>query len=192
MARPQEFTKAEVLDAAMRLFWRKGYEATSMADLMEATGLSKSSLYSAFGGKHDLLLAAFDAYRLNRRQDMGRMLAQGTGRQGVEVFFQTIVEDAADPAHGSGCMSINQAVELAPHDEEIRRRVEEDLQLIEDGLTQAVARGQADGSINTGRPARDLARLMVLGFPSLQVMSRAGLSPSRARGALPLLLSLLD
>lgn len=192
MARPQEFTKADVLHAAMRLFWRKGYEATSLAELLDATGLSKSSLYSSFGGKHDLLLAAFDAYRLNRKQDMSRMLAQGTGRQGVEAFFHTIVEDAADPEHGSGCMSINQAVELAPHDEEVRRRVEEDLQLIEDGLTQALARGQADGSIGQTRPARELARLLVLGFPGLQVMSRAGLSSSRTSGSLHLLMSLLD
>ncbi|WP_280643896.1 TetR/AcrR family transcriptional regulator [Brevundimonas intermedia] len=176
----------------MRLFWRKGYEATSMSDLLDATGLSKSSLYSAFGSKHDLMLAAFDAYRLKRRQDMSRMLAQGTGRQGVEAFFHTIVDDAADPEHGSGCMSINQAVELAPYDEGVRRRVEEDLQLIEDGLAQALARGQADGSIGRARPARELAQLLVLGFPGLQVMSRAGLSSSRTSDSLRLLLALLD
>ena len=192
MARPQEFTTVAVLHAAMRLFWRKGYEATSMQDLLCATGLSKSSLYSSFGSKRDLMLAAFDAYRVNRKQDMSRMLTQGTGRQGVETFFQTIVEDAADPEHGSGCMSINQAVELAPYDEEVRRRVEQDLQLIEDGLTLALTRGQTDGSIGNTRPARELAQLLVLGFPGLQVMSRAGLSSSRTSGSLRLLLALLD
>ena len=63
MARPQEFNTAEALYKAMGVFWSKGYEGTSLADLLEATGLSKSSLYATFGDKRDLFLAAFDCYR---------------------------------------------------------------------------------------------------------------------------------
>uniref|UniRef100_UPI001CF1B65F TetR/AcrR family transcriptional regulator n=1 Tax=Hymenobacter terricola TaxID=2819236 RepID=UPI001CF1B65F len=66
MARPQEFDTAAALHKAMGVFWRKGYEATSLVNLLEATGLSKSSLYSSFGGKRALFLAAFDAYRQQR------------------------------------------------------------------------------------------------------------------------------
>ena len=66
MARPQEFDTAQALSAAMHVFWRKGYEATSLADIMAATGLSKSSLYAAFGDKRSLFLAALSAYQTER------------------------------------------------------------------------------------------------------------------------------
>src|SRR5688500_8087771 len=115
MARPQEFDTSKVLHNALRLFWQKGYEATSMTDLLEATGLSKSSLYNTFGSKHNLLLSAFDAYREDRRRDMQAVLAQGTARQAIDTFFRMIITDAQAPQFRHGCMSINQAVEMAPH-----------------------------------------------------------------------------
>jgi TetR/AcrR family transcriptional repressor of nem operon len=176
----------------MGVFWRKGYEATSLSDLLEVTGLSKSSLYGAFGGKHELFLAAFDAYREDRARDMNRLLKQRSAREAIETFFRVIVSDARDPSRGSGCMSINQAVELAPHDPDVRRRVEEDFQRIEDAFTAAIERGQAEGAVARHRAPRDLARLLVLAFPGLQVMVRAGTDPARIEGSLSQLLSLLD
>ncbi len=68
MARPQAFNTEEALHGALSVFWRKGYEATSLADLLAATRLSKSSLYATFGDKRSLFLAAFDAYRQARRR----------------------------------------------------------------------------------------------------------------------------
>jgi TetR/AcrR family transcriptional repressor of nem operon len=192
MARPQEFDTTEVLQQAMRVFWNRGYEAASLAELLQATGLSKSSLYGAFGSKHELLLTAFDAYRENRRRDMARMFGTGTARAGIEAFFRMIVADSRDPERGSGCMSINQAVELAPHDAEVRRRVEEDFQSIEDALVDAITRGQVEGSGTSRKLPRDLARLLVVAFPGLQVMVRAGVDPTRTENALTQVLTLLD
>ena len=176
----------------MRLFWHKGYEAASLAEILTATGLSKSSLYAAFGNKDELFLSAFDAYRDDRQRDMQRVLGTGTGREAIEAFFRMIVADLRDPIDASGCMSINQAVELAPHNPQVRDRVEEDLQRIENALTVAIERGHADGSIASERHPRDLARLLVLGFPGLQIMVRAGLAADRAERSLGQLLSLLD
>jgi TetR/AcrR family transcriptional repressor of nem operon len=192
MARPQEFDTAEALHQAMGMFWRKGYEATSLVDLMEATGLSKSSLYGTFGGKRELFLAAFDAYRAERARDMGRILEEGPARQAIETFFRTIIADVQAPELSRGCMSINQAVELAPHDLEVQSRVEEDFQRIEDALTRAIQRGQAEGSVKSARDARELARLFVVAFPGLQVMMRAGGNRARLDDALRLILSNLD
>ncbi|MBP0447506.1 TetR/AcrR family transcriptional regulator [Roseomonas sp. SSH11] len=192
MARPQEFSTAEVLRKAMGVFWKKGYEATSLNDLLAATGLSKSSLYGTFGGKQELFLAAFDAYREERARDMQRVLEQGPARQAIEVFFRMIVSDARDPAHGSGCMSINQAVELAPHNLDVRCRVEEDFRRIEDALTRAIEKGQAEKSVASHRAPRDLARLLVLAFPGLQVMVRAGTDPAWLESSLAQLMSLLE
>ena len=192
MARPQAFDKSEVLHNALRVFWQKGYEATSMTDLLEATGLSKSSLYNTFGSKHDLLLAAFDAYREDRQREMQCVLAQGTARQAIDIFFRMIITDAHAPEFRHGCMSINQAVEMAPHDPEIRSRVDEDFQRIEDALTRTIERGQAEGSVKGDRNARQLAQLMVVVFPGLQVLVRAGSNSTRLEEALALLLSYLE
>lgn len=194
MARPQSFDKPEVLHNALRVFWQKGYEAASMADLLVATGLSKSSLYNTFGSKHGLLLAAFDAYREDRVRDMESVLARGSARQAIETFFRMIIADARAPEFRHGCMSINQAVELAPHDPQVRSRVEEDFQRIEDALTRTIERGQAEGSVKPDRNARQVARLMVVVFPGLQVLMRAGGGSDSARfeEALALLLSHLE
>lgn len=192
MARPQEFNVSEALHQAMNVFWRKGYEATSMADLLDAMGLSKSSLYAAFGGKRELFVAAFDAYRVEREQEMQQILARDSGREAIEHFFRKIVSDAGSDVLSRGCMSINQAVEMAPHDAEIRLRVFQDLALIEDALTHTVARGKEDGSVRSAVEARKLARLLVLAFPGLQVMVRAGFDRARLDDTLNLLFSVLD
>ena len=138
MARPQEFDTAEALYKAMDVFWRKGYEATSLADLLDATGLSKSSLYATFGGKREFFLAAFDAYRQGRAAEMHRILRHGPARQAIERFFRTL-RRCRDARSLRGCMSINQAVEMAP-DASIRERVIGDLQYIQAALTQEVER----------------------------------------------------
>ncbi|MBU57669.1 MAG: TetR family transcriptional regulator [Alcanivorax sp.] len=192
MARPQQFNAAEALRQAMDAFWKKGYEATSLTDLLSATGLSKSSLYATFGGKHELFVAAFDAYREERTRRMEQVLAQSPGRLAVERFFREIATDTEDGAPSRGCMSINQAVEMAPRDAGIRARVLQDFQRMEDALTQTIERGQTDGSIARGHPARELARLLVLAFPGLQVMVRAGADHEQLDNTLNGLLALLD
>ncbi|MHA6913697.1 TetR/AcrR family transcriptional regulator [Ralstonia pseudosolanacearum] len=192
MARPQEFDAAEALHQAMDVFWRKGYEATSLADLLEAMDLSKSSLYAVFGGKRELFLAAFDAYREERAAEMRQILGQAPARQAIESFFRKIIADAGREDASRGCMSINQAVEMAPHDPEVRARVLQDFALMEKGLTRTIERGQAEGSIKSTDAARNLARLLVLAFPGLQVMVRAGSDRAKLDDTLNLLLSMLD
>lgn len=192
MARPQAFNNSEVLHRAMDVFWHKGYEATSLKDLLSAMGLSKSSLYSAFGGKRELFLTAFDAYRSERAREMHLILGSGPARDAIEKMFRKIVLDVGKGGSSQGCMSINQAVELAPHDPEVRERVMEDFALIEHAMATAIIRGQADGTIINKDDARKLARLLVLAFPGLQVMRRAGLEADQLEDALQLLMSTLD
>lgn len=192
MARPQEFESADVLHRALGVFWRDGYEGTSLDQLLRATGLSKSSLYASFGNKRELFLKAFDAYRSERTREMHLLLSEGTGRAAVEAFFRRIIRDASAVEFQHGCMSTNQAVEMAPHDADVKARVEADFQLIEDALTEAIARGQRDGSVANIRDPRVLAELFVIAFPGFQVMVRAGTGQRRLERALETLLTNLD
>ena len=192
MPRPQQFDRKQVLQQALKVFWHQGYEATSMTDLMQATGLSKSSFYNTFASKHECLLEAFDSYRADRLRDMDRVLAGDNAKESIATFFRMIVSDAKAPEFINGCMSINQAVELAPHDEAIATRVDEDFQKIEDALAEAIERGQRAGSIATRRDARNIAQLMVVAFPGFQVLVRAGSPQTRLNHALDELLAILD
>ncbi|CAB3803048.1 HTH-type transcriptional repressor ComR [Paraburkholderia ultramafica] len=192
MGRVQEFDSGEALDKAMGVFWHKGYEATSLNDLLAATGLSKSSLYATFGGKRELFLTAYDAYREERAREMHDILARGSARDAVEAFFRLIIGNADRLEFSNGCMSVNHAVEMAPHDPDVQARVEADFQLIEDALAKTITRGQADGSVGTKENARRLARLFTVAFPGFQVMVRAGAKGVRMRDALATLLANLD
>jgi TetR/AcrR family transcriptional repressor of nem operon len=102
------------------VFWKKGYEATSLADLLAATGLSKSSLYATFGGKRELFLAAFDSYRGEREREMSEILEGGPARQTIEAFFRILDEGGADPGGddaplGFACISCGIAHEVHPN-----------------------------------------------------------------------------
>ncbi len=174
MARPQEFETSEVLRNAMYVFWNKGYEAASLNDILEATGLSKSSLYATFGDKRELFLATFDAYRKERLRHLRRILDnRQPARLCIESFFRQVLSRSKDQTSVQGCMTANEAVELAPHDDEIRQLVAADFQAIEDAFAQAILRGQADGSITSRTAPRSLARFLVVNLQGLQVMARA-------------------
>jgi TetR/AcrR family transcriptional repressor of nem operon len=193
MARPQEFETTEVLRSAMHVFWSKGYEATSLTDILAATGLSKSSLYATFGDKRELFLAAFDAYRKGRMQYLQRTLNNGQpARQSIETFFRQGVAHSQDKTRIYGCMTANEAVELAPHDADIRRLVAEDFQAIEDAFTQAIARGHADSSIASRQEPRVLARFLLVGLQGLQVMARAKSDRARMDDAVTVMMAALD
>lgn len=192
MARHQQFTKEDVLHNAMTVFWRKGFGGTTLVDLLEATGLSKSSLYATFGGKRELFLAAFDAYRDARRLEMHRILDAGSARGAIEQLFRVVLDGARAAEFSNGCMSINQAIEMAPHDDDVCARVKADFQAMEKALVQTIERGRQEGSIRGNKSAYELARLLVVAFPGLQVMVRARCDTGRLDEALSLLLSLLD
>jgi len=192
MARPQEFDTNDALEKALQVFWDKGYEGTTLADLTEATGLSKSSLYGTFGDKRKLFLTAYDSYRAARAKQMKITFQQENARDAIASFFSKIIDDASSGSVSKGCMSTNQAVELAPHDAVIRERVESDFKLIETAFANAIKRGQEQGSIQSKQDAHLLAQMLIIAFPGLQVMVRAGASADSLEGGLNMMLSILD
>ncbi len=193
MARPQEFETSEVLRNAMHVFWGKGYEATSLNDILEATGLSKSSLYASFGDKRELFLATFNAYRKERLGHLNRILNEDQpARRCIESFFRQVLARSQDAASVQGCMTANEAVELAPRDEEIRKLVADDFQAIEEAFARAIKRGQADGSIISRREPRSLARFLVVNLQGLEVMVRAKTNRTLLDATVTVMMSALD
>jgi TetR/AcrR family transcriptional repressor of nem operon len=193
MARTQEFDRNEVLQAAMTLFWSKGYEATSLADLLQATGLSKSSLYASFGDKRSFFLEAFELYRKQRLATLDRILDTGpSARQALENMLWQVALYTMQSDDACGCMVANEAVELGPHDANIRLLVLADFQEVEDRIYRSLQQAQLEGSVSTDKDARSLARFMIVTLQGIQVMARANSDRDRLIDSVKLMLSLLD
>ena len=192
MARKPEFDRNAVLQNAMGAFWEHGYEATSMADLLKVTGLSKSSLYAGFGDKHALFLATYDLYRSNRAENMTRVLAAHPAPHGIRAFFEEVVGTGTEDWQRFGCMTTNQAAELAQSDAAVCTRVADDHQLLEDAFTDHLRAGQDAGTVPASVDARAAASALVTAFSGFQLTVRAGMDRTRLERSLAYLLAPLE
>src|SRR5437763_2454824 len=123
--RPREFDRDDVLGRAVDVFWRQGFEATSMEDLTAAMGIGRGSLYNEFGGKHALFVAALDRYRADRRAQLEDALASAESvRAGVAEVYRRSIDTLWGDATRRGCMLVNSAAELAASDPAVAERVE--------------------------------------------------------------------
>lgn len=193
MARPREFDESEALQRALNLFWRHGYEATSLEQLLAATGLSKGSLYHAFGSKSELFETVLRTYQQMQAADIEHYLAS---EENPRIAFTRLIEAITRPTEPGGrswgCLTCNSAVELAPHDPAIARIIADHHQNLEDIFADALARGQEAGKIRNERNVRATASFLVAALSGLQVLARAGAGRTRIEGAKRTVLSLLD
>jgi TetR/AcrR family transcriptional repressor of nem operon len=174
MPRPREFDDERVLDAAMEAFWTRGYAATSAQDLVDATGLGRSSLYNAFAGKHQLYEQALRRYlERNTEADVALLDRPGPVKQRVrELLLGVIDADLGDPQR-RGCLAVNAAIELAGKDEAVTVAVRRVFARVEEALVVALERGQRDGEITGERSARALARFVLNAIYGLRVLGKA-------------------
>ena len=172
MSRPREFNEDLVLDAAVQCFWKHGYEATSIKNLVATTGISAASLYNAYGDKRALFRAALVHYvddsigeRIKRCEELPPL-------QAIKAFFHEILKRSLhDPEH-KGCMIVNSALEIAPHDAEFQRVVAGALECIERFFLHCLKTGQADGTITCNIDAETLARHLLGVLMGVRVLAR--------------------
>lgn len=175
VARQKEFEPQKALEKATDLFWVRGYEATSVQDLLDCMGIGRGSLYGTFGDKRALFLAALNSYEKARFSSMVAALdAPGSAREAVAEVVERTVEALAGDERRRGCLLANSAVELASHDAEVGRRISDHLRRTEDVLHRALARAQASGEVSRDRDPRALARFLVNNLQGLRLMARAG------------------
>lgn len=193
MGRPREFDLDEVLEAATEAFWRRGYEATSICDLQEATGLQRGSLYKAFGDKHGLFLAALQRYHEAARQMTEEILSgDDSPRARLEAWLQGAAQRCAGENGRMGCMHTNVQTELAPRDEAITEEIRCHRDWLEERLAAVVAEGQSAGELRDDRTPRELGRHILTVAVGLSVTGKAGLSLRQAKAQARLGLDALD
>jgi len=179
MARSKAFDPDLALRKAMQLFWRQGYEATSVDDLVHAMGVNRASLYATFGDKRTLFRLALERYiatvlapRLDATESTSSALAGLRGLLGELVAFA-----AGDPQR-RGCLAVNAACELAGRDPEVTALLKGQAEALEVLLARVIARAQANGELPRGRDPTALARLLASVIDGLRVRSK--LAPDRA------------
>jgi TetR/AcrR family transcriptional regulator, transcriptional repressor for nem operon len=170
MSRPREFDEERVLDAVMATFWRRGYEATSAQDLVDATGLGRGSLYNAYSNKEGLFERALQHYQ-RRTQDNLKLLAGGAP---IRDRIRRLLESATIPETRNrdrrGCLATNTAIEAGQRPR-IAQLVRQNFRLVEVGLERELARAIATGEITPNREPADLAKYFLTTLQGLRVMA---------------------
>ncbi|WP_207005553.1 TetR/AcrR family transcriptional regulator [Trinickia mobilis] len=172
MARPREFDEAAALDATVQCFWSRGYEATSVKDLIDTTGLTAASLYNAYGDKRGLFRAALDHYVESSVMARIRRCEALPPRQAIGAFFDEILSRSLNDGEHKGCMLVNSALEMAPHDPEFRKSIAGALARIESFFLHCINAGQVDGTITRSQPAEVLARHLLGVLMGVRVLAR--------------------
>jgi len=172
MGRHQEFDQEEVLNRAMQIFWKKGYQSASMADLEKATGLGPGSIYNAFGSKKGMFLKVIDHYAARiAGHRIETILNAGEPLAAIEAFFRSTYEDAeADQL--IGCLLTNTATEIGRTDADIQKSVATAIGRIETAFKERLTEARNAGSLD---PAKDLtatAAHLAACYQGLLVISR--------------------
>ncbi|MCG6493803.1 TetR/AcrR family transcriptional regulator [Kitasatospora sp. A2-31] len=196
MARTKEFDPDAALQSALELFWRRGYEATSMADLVDELGIARASLYATFGSKRELYLRALERYGEQCDPGLLAELSQpGPVLPAVRAVVRRYARESCEDAESGlrrGCFVTNAAVEVAPRDPDAARRVAASLGHLETVLTAALVRAEAQRELPEGRDPRALARMLLVLLQGMRVIGKAGDGSARLRDAAEQALALLD
>ncbi|MEQ8196119.1 MAG: TetR/AcrR family transcriptional regulator [Rhodospirillales bacterium] len=174
MSRPKEFDPETALDKAMQVFWLNGYEATSLGDLIDTMGISKSSFYDTFGSKREIFLSSLDRYAATTLAGIVETLESDMpGRDAIARIFRNAAERFVRNEDPQGCFISNATAEMTAHCPQTRIKVNKLFHRIEDAFEKAVERGQREGAISRRHDPRALARFLVTSLNGLQVVGMA-------------------
>src|SRR5260370_42066539 len=150
MAGVKQFERSEVLDRAMAVFWRRGYEATSIRDLVEATGINRGSIYGTFGDKKGLFLAVLTHYAEEVAKPLMAELSDPDPRRAIERMFDSIIRRRRAPRFPRGCLNTNTSLECPTSGDEITRKIAEGFGHQESAIYGALRRAQVKGRLDSG------------------------------------------
>lgn len=192
MARTKEFDPDSALRAALDLFWRQGFEATSMQDLVDHLGIGRASIYATFGNKHDLYLRALDRYCEDvSGSAMYELSKSGPAVPAVRRLVESFAEQALVDPDRKGCFVTNTAVECLPRDEQAAQRVDIGLNSLEAAIAGALTRARAQGELSAEKDPQALARFLVTVLQGIRVIAKRP-DRQRLRDTVEHALSLLD
>lgn len=174
MARAKEFDENEMLAKAGRLFWHKGYNGTSMQDILDTLGLSRSSLYRAYTDKHTLFIKALAKYQQFSSSEIRNVINEAdNARTTIRKLLEFIANELNSDELQKGCFMVNSEVEIALHDKEVHDMVLASDKEMEDTFYRVVKKGQARGEIKKSEDARAMARFLLNTVKGIRVTAKS-------------------
>ena len=172
--RPREFCVDHALAQALGVFWAKGYEGASLTDLTEAMGITRPSLYAAFGNKESLFRKALDLYEREKMAYVGKALSKPTARQVAETMLRGAVDTACDCEGPHGCLRVISSVACGPAAQSIHDDVIERSNKGKQALIERLERAKAEGDLPANVDAQGLARVLVSFLQGISVQANQG------------------
>ncbi|MCB1519018.1 MAG: TetR/AcrR family transcriptional regulator [Hyphomicrobiaceae bacterium] len=169
----KRFNKQEALGQALEAFWSRGFEATSMQDLVDCMGINRGSLYATFGDKRALFLAALASYDERRRHMLAGFEKRYEPRDAIRQVFLAFTRDVSEAGGNKGCFITNTALELAAHDREIRKLVATAQANVEDFFVRMIRKGKSAGDIPQHVRPAETARGLLASLLGLLVLTRS-------------------
>ncbi|MGG4443321.1 TetR/AcrR family transcriptional regulator [Brevibacillus fortis] len=192
MARTREFDEEKVLEAAMQLFWEKGYEATSLSDLTTRMGIQRPSIYSTFGDKKELFEAALRRYTMSRASEVRTKLQNNPSvKEAFRHFFNEVIDEEYTESLSRGCFCINTMVELAPHDEKFEILTREHQMYLSVIFQETIERGIQSGELDSSIDAKAIAQALIVSLIGLTVIMKSRPTRSFVDNSIEVMLTLL-
>ena len=173
--RQKEFDENEVLEEAMRVFWLKGYEGTSIQDLQKAMGLSRASIYNAFGSKSGLYQRVLDKYISAIAQNWLKAFYSGiTFEDSLKNFLDTLFDQNFSTTHPSGCLTDFSYMELASHDKSTAKKIFDNFDYLLDLISIRIKKAVDDGELDKKTDVESLTYLFIIYFHGIMLLGRLG------------------
>jgi TetR/AcrR family transcriptional regulator, transcriptional repressor for nem operon len=172
VARTKEFNQEQALDAAMHLFWERGYEATSIQDLVDATGVQRQSLYDTFGSKHEIFLQSLVRYQSLEGHQLSDLLSRHSkgGLPLIRAIFESCASQTVCDARG--CFAANCAAELGSSDEAVAERVRIGRQGLEGVFERCLVQARDARQLKNSSSVSALAQFLVNAFFGLRLIAK--------------------
>lgn len=175
MARLKEFDEDRALDAAIDCFWSRGYEATSVRDLAREMGIGGASLYNAYGDKRSLFARVLERYANGTtRERIARLEASHPPREAIRAFLAEVIDRSLKDPDCKGCLLVNSAIDVAPHDAELGRVVAAYLEEIRAFFERMVEAANQAGETPRGTDAHALSLHLLGVLMGMRVLARTG------------------
>jgi AcrR family transcriptional regulator len=188
MGRPREFSEAEALDRAMRVFWEKGYEGTSVDDLTAAMRINRSSLYSTFGDKETLFRRVIERYKAGPMAFIAAAFQKPNARQVIEWLLRSTARFLSDATHPRGCLSLQGGLTCGTGAERAIETMVNWRNHAQTRLEKRMQRAQAEGDLPRDISPKDLTRYVMIVVSGLAVQAANGAGGAELNRAVELAL----
>jgi AcrR family transcriptional regulator len=186
LGRPRAFDPDTALEAALRVFWKKGYEGTALSDLTAAMGINRPSIYATFGNKEALFRKALDRYSERMTCYTAEALKEPTARAVAERLMVGTAELLSCPGNPKGCLMVQGALACGDEAAPVRKELISRRATGEAELRERFERARAEGDLPAGADAGDLARYVMAVMHGMSVQSAGGASRAELQGVIDL------